>query len=102
MLTISAIIRAKKGHEAAMRQALLDVVNHVRDNEPDTIGYYLSQDAADPRVFATYERYADQAAMDRHNNSPAVARFFEVAKPIIDGDVILVSANEIASKGDPT
>jgi quinol monooxygenase YgiN len=102
MLTISAIIRAKNGHEATMRQALLDVVSHVRDHEPSTIGYYVSQDVADPRIFATYERYVDQAAMDRHNNSPAVARFFDVAKPIIDGDVILVSANEIASKGDLT
>ncbi|MGY4570069.1 putative quinol monooxygenase [Bradyrhizobium sp. BEA-2-5] len=98
MLTITAIIRAKKGHEATMRQALLDVVEHVRANEPSTVGYYVSQDAADPCGFATYERYLDQAAMDRHNNSPAVARFFEIAKPILDGEVILVSANEIASK----
>lgn len=98
MLTITAVIRAKKGHEATMRQALLDVVAHVRANEPSTVGYHVSQDAADACVFATYERYVDQAAMDRHNNSPAVARFFEVAKPILDGDVILVSANEIASK----
>ncbi|MBR0895437.1 antibiotic biosynthesis monooxygenase [Bradyrhizobium tropiciagri] len=98
MLTITAVIRAKKGHEAAMRQALLDVVEHVRANEPSTAGYYVSQDAADPCVFATYERYLDQAAMDRHNNSQAVARFFDIAKPIIDGDVVLVSATEIASK----
>ncbi|MGY4478909.1 putative quinol monooxygenase [Bradyrhizobium sp. USDA 3364] len=98
MLTITAVIRAKTGHEATMRQALLDVVAHVRANEPSTVGYHVSQDAADPCVFATYERYLDQAAMDRHNNSPAVARFFEVAKPILDGDVVLVSANEIASK----
>ncbi|MGL3208061.1 putative quinol monooxygenase [Bradyrhizobium sp. BR 1433] len=44
MLAITAIIRAKKGHEAAMRQALLDVVEHVRANEPSTVGYYVSQD----------------------------------------------------------
>ncbi len=98
MLTITAVIRAKKGHEATMRQALLDVVAHVRANEPSTVGYHVSQDAADPCIFATYERYLDQAAMDRHNNSPAVARFFEVAKPILDGDVILCSASEIASR----
>ncbi|WP_076860227.1 putative quinol monooxygenase [Bradyrhizobium mercantei] len=98
MLTITAVIRAKKGHEATMRQALLDVVEHVRTSEPTTVGYHVSQDISDPCVFATYERYVDKAAMDRHNNSPAVARFFEVAKPIIDGEVVLVSANEIASK----
>ncbi|TKV77170.1 antibiotic biosynthesis monooxygenase [Bradyrhizobium elkanii] len=98
MLTITAIIRTKKGHEAAMRQALLDVVEYVRANEPSTVGYYVSQNVDSPRIFSTYERYLDQAAMDRHNNSPAVARFFEVAKPILDGDVILVLANEVASK----
>lgn len=98
MLTITAMIRTKKGHEAAMRQALLDVVAHVQANEPSTVSYYVSQDVDDPRIFSTYERYLDKAAMDRHNNSDAVARFFDVAKPILDGDVILVLANEIASK----
>ena len=61
MLTITAIIRVKKGDEAVMRQALLDVAGHVRANEPTTIGYHISQDTSDPCVFTTYERYIDQA-----------------------------------------
>lgn len=100
MLTITAIIRAKKGHEAAMRQALLDVAENVRANEPTTIGFYISQDLADPCVFTTYERFVDQAAMDRHNNSETVARFFGIAKPLLDGDVTLVTATEISTKSD--
>ena len=52
----------------------------------------------DPRVFTTYERFADQPAMDRHNASDAVARFFEIAKPILDGDVTLITAEEISAK----
>ena len=98
MLTITAIIRIKKGDEAVMQQALLDVASHVRANEPTTIGYHISQDASDPCVFTTYERYADQAAMDRHNNSEAVAHFFGIAKPILDGEVKLVTATEISAK----
>lgn len=98
MLTITAIIRTKKGHEATMRQALLDVAENVRANEPTTTGFYVSQDLEDPRVFTTYERFVDQAAMDRHNNSQAVARFFSIAKPILDGDVILVTSAEISMK----
>ena len=74
MMTITAIIRAKKGHEATMRRALLHVADHVRINEPSTVGFFVSQDASDPCVFTTYERFADQAAMDRHNGSDAVAR----------------------------
>ena len=98
MLTITAIIRAKKGHEATMRQALLDVAENVRINEPTTVGFYISQDARDPCLFTTYERFVDQAAMDRHNNSETVARFFGVAKPILEGEVTLVTSVEISAK----
>ncbi|SHK59300.1 hypothetical protein SAMN05444159_3666 [Bradyrhizobium lablabi] len=42
MLTITAVIRAKKGHEDTMRQALLQVAENVRINEPNTIGFFVS------------------------------------------------------------
>lgn len=98
MLTITAIIRAKKGHDLAMRQALLDVADNVRANEPTTVGFYVSQDVHDPCVFTTYERFVDQAAMDRHNASKTVAHFFSIAKPILDGEVTLVTSEEISAK----
>jgi quinol monooxygenase YgiN len=98
MQTITAIIRTKKGHEATMRQALLKVAENVKLNEPDTVGFFISQDATDPSVFATYERFTDKSAMDRHNGSETVARFFDVAKPILDGAVTLITANEISAK----
>ena len=97
MLTITAIIRVRKGREAVMRQALLDVASHVRANEPTTIGFHISQGTSDPCIFTTYERFTDQAAMDRHNNSEAVARFFDIAKPILDGEVTLVTGTEIST-----
>jgi quinol monooxygenase YgiN len=98
MLTITAIIRARKGQEATMRQALIDVAEHVRANEPTTIGFYVSQDMQDPCIFTTYERFVDQAAMERHNTSQTVARFFSIAKPILDGEVTLVTSQEISAK----
>lgn len=98
MLTITAIIRTKKGHEDTMRQALLEVAENVRHNEPETIGFYISQDPSNPGVFTTYERFTDKAAMDRHNNSATVARFFAIAKPILDGDVVLVTSTEISAQ----
>ena len=99
MLTITAIIRAQKGHEDTMRQGLLEVAENVQKNEPDTLGFFISQDPDDPCVFTTYERFTDRTAMDRHNNSDAVARFFGIAKPILDGDVTLVTCEEISTKG---
>ena len=97
MITITAVIRAKSGHEAAMRDALLAVATHVAANEPETIGFFVSQSADDPCLFTTYERFADKAAMDRHNSSAAVATFFGIAKSILDGDVTLVTAKEISA-----
>ncbi len=98
MRTITAIIRVRPGEEAVMRQGLLDVAANVRANEPDTVGFYLSQNPADPCVFATYERFTDQAAMDRHNNSATVAAFFAIAKPILDGPVTLLICDEFSAK----
>jgi len=98
MRSITAIIRVHPGGETAMRQGLLDVAANVRANEPDTAGFYIAQDPADPCVFTTYERFTDQAAMDRHNNSATVARFFGIAKPLLDGPVTLLICDEISAK----
>ena len=99
MLTISAIIRVKQGSEQAMRDALLTVARNVTLNEPDTLGFFVSQHANDPCLFTTYERFTDQAAMDRHNGSEVVATFFGIAKLILEGEVTLVQAEEVFAKG---
>ena len=54
-----------------------------------------ARDARDPCVFTTYERFTDTAAMDTHNSSAAVARFFATAKPILDGEVMLHVGEEM-------
>ncbi|CCD89030.1 conserved protein of unknown function [Bradyrhizobium sp. ORS 285] len=97
MITITAVIRAKAGHEATMRDALVAVAAHVAANEPETIGFFISQSETEPGLFTTYERFADKAAMDRHNGSAAVATFFGIAKPILDGEVILVTSQEVSA-----
>ncbi|GLH75982.1 hypothetical protein SSBR45G_08900 [Bradyrhizobium sp. SSBR45G] len=97
MITITAVIRAKAGHEATMRDALVAVAAYVAANEPETIGFFISQSESEPGLFTTYERFADKAAMDRHNGSAAVATFFGIAKPILDGEVILVTSQEVSA-----
>jgi quinol monooxygenase YgiN len=98
VIAITAVLRAQKGSEVALRQALLDVVAYVRADEPGTVSYFVSEDLNDPCVFTTYERYVDEAAAERHNASEAVARFFEIAKPILDGSATVVTGREIAGK----
>ncbi|MDE1185430.1 MAG: putative quinol monooxygenase [Pantoea sp.] len=98
MISITAVITVKAGYERVMADALLEVAAHVRENEPGTQGFYISQDSSNPCVFTTYERFTDAGAMDTHNNSAVVARFFDIAKPILAADVILVTANEVSTK----
>ena len=80
-----------------MRDALVAVAENVAANEPDTIGFFISQSEEDPCVFTTYERLSDKAAMDRHNRSAVVATFFGIAKPILDGEVTLVTSKEVSA-----
>ena len=97
MITITAVIKAKSGHQVTMRDALMAVAENVAANEPDTIGFFISQSEDDPCVFTTYERFADKAAMDRHNSSAVVATFFGIANPILDGEVTLVTSTEVSA-----
>jgi quinol monooxygenase YgiN len=98
MFTITAVIRCQPGQDQVMREALLDVAAHVRANEPETLSFYVSQDLTDPCRFTTHERFSDQAAMDRHNGSAVVARFFAIAGPILAGEVVLVTGTEMFFK----
>lgn len=98
MLTITAIIRARPQAQDLVRNALLSVVEAVRETEPQTIGYYVAQSADDPCVFTTFERFVDAAAMERHNASAAVARFVRDTGSYLDGDVVVHVCEEIASR----
>ena len=100
MMTITAIIRAKAGHADIVKQALLSVIEAVRRAEPHTLNYYVCQSADDPTIFTTFERFRDEAAMELHNKSAAVAKFVEVAGPVLADKVILHTCNEVAAKQD--
>jgi quinol monooxygenase YgiN len=94
MYTLTAILRAKPGHEADVRAALERCGVWVRAHEPDTHGFFLAQDPQDPCRFTTYERFTDRAAMDRHNTGEGSQTFFATAGHLLDGDAIVVTAQE--------
>ena len=98
MFTITAIIRARPNEHDFVRNALLSVVEAVREREPQTVGYFVAQSADDPCLFTTFERFADRAAMETHNASAAVARFVRDAGSHLDGDVVIHVGEEIARK----
>lgn len=97
MITITAIIRTTPAGAEAMQAALCAVADYVRAEEPTTLAFHVTRAIDEPNVFTTYERFVDRAAMDRHNNSAAVAAFFTLAKPLLDGPVILHAGAEVAA-----
>ena len=95
MFTLTAILRAKAGHEDAVKTALRDVGDFVRAHEPDTASFYVTQSADDPCLFVTHERFTDRAAMDRHNNGAGSQGFFAAAGHLLDGPATVVTGPEV-------
>ena len=95
MQILLAIIRAKPGAEETVRQALLAVGEYAREHERGTIGFHVAQDPDDPCRFTTYERFENKDAMDAHNNGAGSKGFFETAGALLDGEVTIVTAQEI-------
>ena len=99
MVTLTAILKCAIADAEAVQAALLQVVEQVRANEPGTLGYFVARSNEDAiAVFTTYERFADETAMETHNGSPAVAQFFETAGPLLTEPATIVMAQEIAVK----
>jgi quinol monooxygenase YgiN len=100
MITITAVIRVKRGMESVMRDALLRVVEHVRYYEPDTVDFFVAAGLEESNVFATYERFANREAMEKHNASDVVKEVHRIAAPILEETMVLETGQEIASSRD--
>ena len=98
MLTITAVIRARAGHEDVVEQALRAVIAAVKASEPGTLAYFVSRSRDDPSVFTTFERFEDEPAMTRHNDSQAVAAFVAATQGSLDGPVVLHTCRELDAK----
>lgn len=98
MFTLTAILRAKPGHEEAVKAALEKVGDFVRTHEPDTASFFVTQSADDPCTFVTYERFADGAAMERHNNGAGSQGFFAEAGALLDGPATVVTGPEVVAR----
>ncbi len=95
MHCLTAIIRVQAGHESTVRDALVKVGEFARLHEPDTIGYHVTQDPDNRQVLATFERFTDRAAMERHNEGAGSKAFFATAGGLLDGPVTVMTGEEI-------
>lgn len=65
MLTLTAVLTVKAGHEAEFERVMQVTVPKVRE-EPGNHAYVLNRSTENPRVFLVYEEYEDAEALESH------------------------------------
>jgi quinol monooxygenase YgiN len=83
-LTVIARVRAKAGQESRLRHELQRLLAPTRA-EAGCIDYELHQSQTDPAVFALYENWTSQAALDAHFQTPYLQAFFKLLPELADG-----------------
>jgi quinol monooxygenase YgiN len=66
-------MRAHPGRRAELLELLRELVDAAATAEPGTLVYVMHEALDDPDVVVSYELFADDAALDAHRESPAVA-----------------------------
>jgi quinol monooxygenase YgiN len=98
MICGTTLLRAKPGREKAIREALLDLADLTRSTEPGTLDLVITQDAHDPGLFSVCVCFADEAALNEHNNSDPMTRFLFFARDMLDGPMSRVSGPTLFAK----
>lgn len=98
MISSTTILRAKPGYAGAIREALLDLAETVRDDEAETVDFRILADEQDAAVFTLIGRFTSRAALDAHNNSDVMNRFLFAARGWLDGPMTLSMGEEIFAK----
>ncbi len=68
-VVLTATVKSLAGHEAAVRQALLEMVGPSR-SEAGCLCYNLHESKDQAGLFIFYEQWASQAAFDAHVETP--------------------------------
>ncbi len=84
-LSVVAVLVARPGQEAVLRDALVALVPPTRQEE-GCLAYELSESAESPGTFVTVERWRARADLDAHLQTPHVAQAFAAA-----GDALAVA-----------
>lgn len=94
-MIVVAKLKARQENLEEMKDALLDMVSKVKDEE-GTLVYTLHQDLGNPAVFLFYEKYKDVDALTAHSSTPHFKALFKTIKTLLDGDPEIAMYNELA------
>ncbi len=97
MLTVIAKLKAQSGQEENIEKAFLKALSEV-EKEEGTLEYKLLRNQNDPLSFVVYEIYKDVDAFMTHGAAPYLAEMIEAWIPLLDGDLEVITYDEIASK----
>jgi len=76
-------MRAHPGRRAELLELLHELVDAAAAEEPGTLVYVMHEAADDPDTVVSYELFADDAALEAHKASPAVAGLMPRLGPLI-------------------
>jgi quinol monooxygenase YgiN len=81
-----------------VKAAIVEFVDHVRQNEPGSKVYTSWQQQDDPTKFVHLFEFANQAAHETHGSSDAVRKFEAVYQPeLVGGPVVFTDYVVIAT-----
>lgn len=81
MMTFIARMKVEEGREEEFIRLAKALTEKVRENEPGTLYYEFFRLRDEPRGFAVFEKFTDEAAEEAHRNTP---HFEELAAPLVD------------------
>ena len=83
-MIVVAKLKAKKGEEEKMENALKEIIPDV-EKEEGTLVYTLHRSQNDPGVFLFYEKYRDADALTHHSPTPHFKSLFANIMPLLEG-----------------
>ena len=96
MIVVVAVMKARKGKEQEMEDALRWIIPQV-ESEPGTLQYILHRAKKDAGKFLFYEKYRDKNALNTHGSTAYFAELFGKIAPLLDGDPAIEIYEDIAS-----
>lgn len=93
-------MRARDGHQDAVRELLLSNVARIDEGEPGNVVFAVHQSTDDPREMWLYETWTDVDAVDAHESGPAFGAYKDALRPLVEPDSLVFGNTEpIAVRG---
>jgi quinol monooxygenase YgiN len=96
MTVLVAFLEAEPGAERELERTLSDLVEETR-REPGALAYVVQRSRERATRFLVYERYADQAALDRHMAAPYLSTALRSFERILAGPPSVEAFEELGA-----